>query len=211
VDIAALNRAAAIWSVTGYTVPDFRDRLFLSSAHPAAEGEWLDINLTPGRYLIGVRMYEAREAPVMPQLVIDSERIIAAKAIPADANDFLRLLVQRSRWFYLWLQYYVLVMLRYTGPPWTDWVRREFLPVGNAGTRFEFGLLMPGNPLRTKVDYAVFACCKLYVTVYDARSFPIAWRTMTSAQDECLFRPALPKVWPRQSGRRWNRGACSRW
>ncbi len=179
VDVAGLNRAAAIWSLTAYSVPDFRERLFLSSADSA--GDAPELALKQGRYLIGVRMYELHPAPAMPQLVIDGDLLIPAQAIPADANDFLCTLVRRRpRWYYTWLQYYVHVMLRHSRTPWPIWVRREFLPVGNVGTRFEFGLLAPGKTLAIAADRFGIEDCKLYVTVYDKRSFPIAWRTLRS-------------------------------
>jgi Family of unknown function (DUF6208) len=180
INVGALHRAGAAWSLTGYTVPDFVDRIFVSSGDDPASRDWLDLAVKPGRYLLGVRLYQPSLSAALPELIIDGDRVVPAKSFPPDANAFLPELVRRSRWFYFWLQYYVQVMLQYAQWLPAGWVRREFLPVGNASTRFEFGLLSPQCPLRVEVSEKIVATCKVYVTAYDRRSFPLAWRTLES-------------------------------
>ena len=172
VDVAEAGRAAASWSLVIYTFPGFKTVTTLDRANSGEEMR--TVSLAAGRYWLGMRYYRWSAQPVLPAVLVDGQAVVAALPVPGDLNGFYADLARRRSVFYfLPCHYYVWVLLRYASHLPRKWVEREYVQVGNPGTRFLYGyvykvdLIRVGNGTRTvgysrRVLVTVYSRCKLY-------------------------------------------------
>ncbi len=190
-EVATAFSSARSWSIVIYANPSYRTVASIESfGIPEAE-QWHDLNLSPGRYSINLRYYGLSDASSAPEVKADGVRVVPAKGVPANSNDFYQDLYRRDHWFYGALHYYVFHMLRFGRWLPASFVRRQFLPVGDPGTIFRYGLIRRGERLEVKSDTPLLDNYDLYLTVYNRSSFPLVsqiirdseWRTAPVKSD----------------------------
>jgi hypothetical protein len=190
--VAGARDSAASWSIVVYANPGFETIASVESDAVPAAAEWQEVALEPGRYSLNLRYYEPTAAAAAPAVLADGVPVIQPLPVPADSNDFYATLAERRRhWFYAAIHYYVFHMLRFRRGLPEAFVRREFLPVGDPATVFRFGHLWAGERVAIETAPELLAAYRLYLTLYDRSSFPVAslivdrspWQAPAAAQD----------------------------
>jgi Family of unknown function (DUF6208) len=180
IDVAEARRSARSWSVVVYTFPNFQTITALDSDAESGDEKVRTVPLPPGRYWLGLRYYHCAIEAVLPAVELDGAPSVAAQPVPPDVNAFYAGLARRRGWFYFVLHYYVWVLLRYSRSLPARFVEREYLPVGNPGTRFQFGVVRRGERVRVEVEPHMLATHDVYLTVYSRSSLPVAWGPVTT-------------------------------
>jgi hypothetical protein len=125
--------------------------------------------------VVVLRYYEWSATPRLPEMLIDHTHRILERAVSPDENDYLNGLRKKDGILYVCLHYYVLEMLRLRRYLQASFVRREYLPVGNPETSFDYGDLRPGQCVEISSDGGIPEGQRLYLTIYNRASFPIFW------------------------------------
>ncbi len=203
IDVAAARQSAASWSIVVYTFPGFRTITSIDSLVCPSDVSSQTLTLKPGRYWIGLRYYRWTEAVTLPGMQVDGRPAVEPMPLPADVNAFYQEL-SRSSWWYFALHYHAWLVLR-----WKAWlprrfVERVFLPVGNPGTQFDYGVLEKGERLRIELSDDVPCDADVYLTIYSRASFPVAWERVTQGclESATVEKPRmyLIRVHPRVKG-----------
>lgn len=139
-------------------------------------GGWAEFEVPqPGQYAIGARFYHPDATVTLPAVQADGAAVGEAREVAADVNQFYHTLRTRESTFHRCLAYYIWVLLRSRAFLPTAWVHREFLPVGNPETTFEYGLFRRNETVEWELAPERCAGCDVYVTLYSRGSFPFAW------------------------------------
>ena len=131
------------------------------------------IRLSPGNYYISFRYYEPGERLRFPAIVVDGRQLVPEVEVPGNVNAFYEDFHRRSNRFYICLQYYVYVAIRWQRILPAAWIKRELLPVGNPDTDFLYGIVEPGQALAFRCDPQLWQSHRVYVTAYNLASFPM--------------------------------------
>lgn len=148
---------------------------FSIASHLGPRGE-ITFNLSPGAYRIGARYYGSTEDPSFPEVFADGEVALEAVCLKGETIRYqkqLESIRNRRHWPSAWLHYYVFHMLqwRFLGE---EFLKKEFVPVGNPDTDFEYGFLKAGQELTVKTGEEPYPTC-VFVTIYNRHSFPVKW------------------------------------
>ena len=115
-----------------------------------------------------------------PKLLIDNKPRILERAVSPDENNYLSGLRNKDGILYACLHYYVLEMLRLRQYLPASFVRREYLPVGNPETIFDYGDLRRGQCIEITSGRGIPEGQRLYLTIYNRSSFPVFWSEVRS-------------------------------
>jgi hypothetical protein len=178
-DVKAANASAFLWTAVVYAAARNETVAWIDS-RAETSGDAGEVALPPGAYSLVLRYYDWGPEPRLPSVAIDGQPAIPERSLPGANNDYLRSLGGRLRAYALGLHYYVHNLLRYRRLFSASFVRGEFLPVGNPETEFVYGPLERGEALEIDCPPAMTATHRVYATVYDRASFPVAWRTVDS-------------------------------
>jgi hypothetical protein len=174
------HQAALMWTLIINRAADLRTMAVIDSSHVAQNDAWYEQSLPAGRYLAVLRYYEWSATPRLPEIAIDNKRLIPERSVPSNDNDYLSGLRNKDGIFYASLHYYVLAMLRLRQYLPASFVRREYLPVGNPETAFNYGYLRRGQCLEITSSHGIPDGHRLYLTIYNRSSFPISWSEISS-------------------------------
>lgn len=168
------QRSAEAWSVVLYRYPDFATFRELGSLDPSVEGEWSQLELPSGRYVLGVRYYGLRDDALLPAIRLDgSGEAVAAEPLPEGVNAVYDHLAERTSWYHHALHHYIHPTLRLRRWLPAGLVRREFLPVGDPFTRFRYGWFAAGTQLQVHCAPALLRSHRVYLSVYNRASLPV--------------------------------------
>jgi Family of unknown function (DUF6208) len=173
-------RSARMWTLVIYREPDSRTVASINSNSAARNDVWNEQALPPGRYSAILRYYEWSGDPRLPEIELDGRRRVHERAVPANENDYLNRLTDKNGAFYTCLHYYVVEMLRLRRLLPETFLQREYLPVGNPETAFRYGYLHRGQCIEITSSHDIPAGHRLYLTIYNRSSFPVAWREVGS-------------------------------
>jgi Family of unknown function (DUF6208) len=173
-------RSSRMWTLVIYREPDSRTVASINSSSAARDDVWNEHALPPGRYSAILRYYEWSDDPRLPEIELDGSHRVHARAVPANENDYLKHLTDKNGAFYTCLHYYVIEMLRLHRFLPDTFLRREYLPVGNPETAFRYGYLHRGQCIEITSSQAIPEGHRLYLTIYNRSSFPVAWREVRS-------------------------------
>jgi Family of unknown function (DUF6208) len=173
-EVSTSFASASSWSIVIYANPGYQTVTSIESFNITEGAQWHDLPLKPGKYSINLRYYGLRNAPLTPAVKADGEQVVRQKPVPPKNNDFYSELYKRDSWFYAALHYYVFHMLRFRRWLPQALVRREYLPVGDPGTIFRYGLIRKGEWLRFSSADELIDNYDLYLTTYNRSSFPIS-------------------------------------
>jgi hypothetical protein len=173
-DVAAAAASAGSWSIVIYANPGYETVISIESFNVAGDPQWRDVKLSPGLYSINARYYDLAAGAMSPAVRVDGVETVASSPVRPNTNDFYSDLRERDSRFYAALHYYVFPMLRFRRFLPESFVRREFLPVGDPGTIFRYGLIRSGESLEIESHPDLLANYDVYLTVYNRSSFPVA-------------------------------------
>jgi hypothetical protein len=109
-------------------------------------------------------------------VTIDGQFVSGAH-IPGEASRYrghLESIRDRSGLYYVLLNYYVFFHLKHRSKK-ADWLRSQFLPMGNPDTEWYYGHLAAGEQLDLRFDAVHQRLYNTYVTFYNWSSFPVDW------------------------------------
>lgn len=176
IDIAAVRRSAATWTVVVYAKASGPRTVAAIGPEQDTDAEGrVRLDLPPGAYHLGVRYYGCREHAVWPALWIDDQAAIAARPLGQEALIYQRYLDSlrgRCPLFYQWVHHHLFVALA-QGDVSAPVLDRLVLPVGNPETVFRYGLLPSGLSLRVRQDPALQAQGLVFLTVLNRASLPL--------------------------------------
>ncbi len=186
-DTEIAKNSSQSWIAILYSFPGYKTIATLESGKCQGD-KWESLELSPGKYTIGLRYYGCSEEVRSPIIKVDGKEIVDSQNIPADVNQFYHHLQERNSWFYLGLHYYIYTLLRLRKWFPESFVKREFLPVGATDTQFFYGNLEPGQSLQLEVDSLILSDYNIYFTRYNRASFPVSWFQL---QDEKQISEAI--------------------
>ena len=169
------HQSAQTWTLIINHAEDLCPVAVIDASDVPREEVWYEQALPPGRYLAVLRYYEWTATPRLPEMTLDHQRRIPERAVAPNENDYVSGLRDKGGIFYACLHYYVLEMLRLRRYLPTSFVRREYLPVGNPETVFDYGDLRLGQCLEISSSQGIPAGHRLYLTIYNRSSFPVSW------------------------------------
>jgi Family of unknown function (DUF6208) len=179
-EVATAFASASSWSIVIYANPGYETVASIESFSTPEGEQWHDLQLKPGKYSINLRYFGLSDAPLAPGVKTDDATVVRPKPIPLDSNDFYKTLSQKEHWFYRALHYYVFHMLRFRRWLPAAFVRREYLPVGDPGTIFQYGFITTGNCLQVIANPRLIENYDIYLTLYNRSSFPVTYQTINN-------------------------------
>ena len=77
------------------------------------------------------------------------------------------------------MHYYVYIMLKWKMLFKESFLKKHYLPYGNPGTEFSYGVVKKGKKLRIDFDVPFFDYASVYVMVLNRYGFPVFWESVT--------------------------------
>ena len=133
--------------------------------------------LPPGTYSLSLRFYTDANDMSVPAVTVDGQNSVSGGLIAGEASryrGYLESIRSRSGAYYRLLNYYIFFHLKHRTNR-TNWVRNEFLPMGNPDTEWHYGHLAMGEQLGIRFDAVHQGAYNTYVTFYNWASFPVDW------------------------------------
>lgn len=191
IDLETLRRAAPDWTLVVYRFPRYRTVAAVASGR-CPESSHTEVDLPPGRYALGLRYYRPARGARFPEVRIDpdraGERRVPPRPAPENVAELYRRLARKGegggrghRLLHRALAHHVLVLLRFRDRLPPRLVERILLPVGNPETRFEYGLLEPGETVEVTPPSDTVRGTDPYLTVYGPDSLPRQWCRVPAA------------------------------
>ena len=179
IDAQTANKSARSWIAVVYSFPRYKTVTSLESDKLDADTAWQSIELTPGKYSLGVRYYNRADTIDYPEIKIDGELFVEAHNVPSDINSYYDDLINSKNWFYISLHYYIFTILKLRRYLPESFVRQEYLPMGAPSTHFAYNYLDRGQTLTIETKSAIIEQFDIYFTLYDRSSLPISWCIIT--------------------------------
>ncbi|MES2673575.1 MAG: DUF6208 family protein [Pseudomonadota bacterium] len=184
------------WTIVIYSYPDLQtitrvNTFDMPSPNLNCAGQsdgWTKIDLKSGVYSLGIRYYAPGDNAILPRVLADGRPVLESERLKNDSNDFYFDLKKRRNFVFYFFHYYVYVLLRLRRILPVDFVSKEYLPVGNPDTLFNFGALYAGEKLSIELDFHLLSSCNVYFCFYDLASFPTVWGKVNSGN---FLTPAL--------------------
>jgi hypothetical protein len=186
----SLNTESAFQSSVAFSFVLYPERgpAFSIASHLGSRGQ-VALTLEPGFYRIGARYYGSVEDPIFPEIFADEKVVLESVCLKGETSRYqkqLESIRDRRHWPSAGLHYYVYHMLqwRFLGEAF---LKKEFVPVGNPDTDFEYGVLKAGQELTVERGEEPYPAC-VFVTIYNRHSFPVKWAEVTHSphHETCL-------------------------
>jgi Family of unknown function (DUF6208) len=174
------HQSAQTWTLIINRATDLRPSAVIDASDVPQDDVWFEQSLPSGRYVAVLRYYEWSATPRLPEMLIDNKHLIPERAVSPDENDYLHGLRNKDGIVYVCLHYYVLELLRLRQYLPASFVRREYLPVGNPETIFNYGDLRRGQCIEITSDRGIPEGQRLYLATYNRSSFPVFWTEVSS-------------------------------
>lgn len=184
--VADARRSARNWTIVVY---DSKHRTFACiSENLIPDGrKWEKLEIPPGEYHLALRYYQCDGEIWFPAAVIDGSRTVPSEKGEWEKENYAYLLNRiRSRRPLLFslIHAYVFYLLRWKALFKIDFVKKEYVPVGNPDTQFDYGALYKGERLTRVFDKQFLEKNKVFLTYYNKSSFPVFWCRITTANYE---------------------------
>jgi len=171
VGLNSLNANCQSWTIVIYTQPD--NNTFKSISNQDITTNELTIIIPQGKYSIGMRLYNTIVPISFPLILVDAQEKVAVRHL-----DIIPLLYPKDIFnkkgilYYIIHQYIYLVMSNKVNRN-NEYLRKEYLPVGNPETIFKYGIIPKRQSLNINVAQGILSNSLVYLTVYNLCSFPI--------------------------------------
>jgi hypothetical protein len=174
IDLVGLGDRFDSWSIVLYD-ESWTTREWLGSTTTGARAvSW---TLPPGSYSLSLRFYTDADDMSVPAVMVDGHNVVAGGIVAGEATKYRRHLESvrnRSGLYYRLLHYYIFFHLKHRTKS-ADWIRDQFLPMGNPDTEWHYGHLAVGEQLRIRLDAVHQRAYNTYVAFYNWASFPVDW------------------------------------
>lgn len=183
VNVETVRKSAKQWIISFFK--NGKEFYTLTSRECANDGPWHSISLKPGTYEIFIRYFDWDINGECPAVDIDHQLQIASCPIEpeiASYENFMINLKHHRNFFYWFLHCYVYTSLKWHKRLPAKFVRKAYLPLGNPGTIFYYGLLDKGGILQINYPESLSGKANIYLVVLDTYGFPIFWRTLSKNQ-----------------------------
>jgi hypothetical protein len=120
----------------------------------------------------------------VPGVTVDGNVSVSGGLIAGEASryrDYLESIQNRSGLYYRLLHYYIFFYLKHRAKN-AEWLRSQFLPVGNPDTEWHYGHLAAGEQLGVRFDLIHDRVYNTYVTFYNWASFPVTWHKIQALE-----------------------------
>jgi len=179
IDISSCVASAQSWSIGIYSFPEAKPVKYIASHEPKFQEKWQKLELEPGKYTLTLRYYNWYDQVNLPAINVDSNPIINAESVnSSDINsyfNYLPKLTARDNIFYRCLNYYIFTILVYQKWLPKEWVRKQYLPVGDPNNEFVYGVIYKGYSLTLKLNPLLLTNYDVYLTTYNRSSLPITF------------------------------------
>ncbi|WP_414588372.1 DUF6208 family protein [Scytonema sp. PCC 10023] len=176
IEVKSCLDSAQSWTIGIYTFPQAKAIKHISSYDSNLQEQWHQLKLNPGKYTLGIRYYHWSDKVDLPALDVDSHIIINTQSINSqDVNNYFNRLIERDNIFYQCLNNYVFTLL--VCQKWLpkEWVRKEYLPVGDTNNEFLYGVIYKACSLNLQTNSSLMNNYDIYLTIYNRSSFPVIW------------------------------------
>jgi Family of unknown function (DUF6208) len=182
------NGSASNWGLVMQSMENGSEQRLSSNVNDKNES-WESMQLEPGHYTAALRYYGQTEDIYLPAININGQEAIAPMPVDSNNNKFYEELRDRRNWFYVLLNYYVYTMLRFSRWLPDAFVVNQYLPAGDPGMEFKYGVIEKNSELHVSLETDLLSNYEVYLTFYDRASFPVQWcqlreATMTTAPAE---------------------------
>jgi hypothetical protein len=174
------RKSAASWTAVIYRFPDFLTVTQFSSLTADPLSDWSGLDLSAGRYILGIRYYGLCDEPLMPEVQVDDVLVTEPLLAPANVNEVYADLESRTNLYYRALHYYIYPLLRLRSFFPAAFVRSEFLPVGDPDTIFRFDLVASRHYLNVRVSLELLDAHRVFLTAYNRASLPVLSEEITT-------------------------------
>ena len=180
IQVETARKSAKQWIISLYE--HGREVNTLTSMKCTNHNPWHSVTLAPGKYAIFLRYYDWDKNGECPAVKIDNEIQVPSCPIEPEIDSyekFMSNLKHRRNGFYWFLHSHVYSSLQWHKYLPTKFVRKAYLPFGNPGTIFYYGLLERGEILQIDYPPSFFGKASVYLVILDTCSFPIFWLTLS--------------------------------
>ncbi|EGJ28341.1 MULTISPECIES: DUF6208 family protein [Moorena] len=177
IDISSCVASAQSWSIGIYSFPEGKPVKYIASHEPKFHKQWQEIKLEPGKYNLALRYYNWYDQVSLPAVIMDNNQIINTESVNSSQINnyfnYLPKLIGQDNIFYRFLNYYIFTIL--VCQKWLpkEWVRKEFLPVGDPNNEFVYGVIYKGYYLALTLNPLLLTNYDVYLTTYNRSSLPI--------------------------------------
>ena len=181
-NLSDVTKNCQSWTVVVYEQPSNRTVAFFSSFEIQSDEHTL--NLPSGKYAIGMRCYEGEYPLSLPVVMIDKSQKQIRRIISSKPEYYPSRIFGKKSKFFETLQLYSHLALSGRVKKNEEFVKNEYLPVGNPETEFTFGTIMHNETKCLDFSDIDFDKYLLYVTRYNSSSFPIESKRLTGKKIE---------------------------
>jgi len=176
IEVKSCVASAQSWSIGIYTFPEAKAIQHIASHHFNLEEEWTQLKLKPGKYTLGLRYYHWSEPIDLPAIKIDENNATKTLSINIhDVNNYLENLTKRDNIFYRCLNYYIFTLLMCQKWLPQEWIRKEYLPVGDTNNEFFYGVVYKTYSFILELKPVLLNNYDIYLTIYNRSSLPVIW------------------------------------
>ncbi len=176
IEVKSCVASAQSWSIGIYTFPEAASIQHITFHHLNLEEEWTQLKLNPGKYTLGLRYYHWSEHINLPAIKIDENNATKTQLINIDdVNNYLENLTKRDHIFYRCLNYYIFTLLMCQKWLPQEWVRKEYLPVGDTNNEFFYGVVYKNYSFCVEIKPVLLNNYDIYLTIYNRSSLPVIW------------------------------------
>lgn len=178
IDVSAANSSAREWTCIIYD-EHYKVINFYNSWQNV---EYIELKLSPGKYRINMRYYHCETECVLPSVIVDEKELVPETDLSQEAENYQEYLSRIKNYkspYYKLLQYYIFNVMKWRCVLPESLVRDAFLPVGNPGTQFFYGVAKQNQIIQLTLNESFFALACIYITYYNRCSFPVFWQEIT--------------------------------
>lgn len=140
------------------------------------------ITMPKGHYKLGARYYDVAENTQLPDIIVDENSKINGIEIASNTNEFYSELINVDCALFRALGFHIHTMLYLRKFLGENFVRKNFLPVGNPESEFIFGHMFPNQKLIIELDARILNEFFVYCCIYNRSSLPMAWFKVTTSR-----------------------------
>lgn len=187
--------SAEYWIISIYR--DWSEVKTISSDMPDGHPKWIRTELERGNYTFFIRYFNPHKNGKCPEINIDGVSMIEALPIENEEkayHQFLSGIKNKKGAFYHFVHYYVCSLLYWREHVSASFVKKHFLPYGNPGTEFKYGLIGKNTPLVIHFDRNILSCSLVYIVFFNRCGFPVNWGDITEEHyisepiaEECTY------------------------
>ncbi|MGD1805495.1 DUF6208 family protein [Dapis sp. BLCC M126] len=176
IEISSCVASAQSWSIGIYKFPEAKAVKYIASNSSNLQEQWHELKLESGKYTLGLRYYNWYDKVSLPAINVDGNPMINTESVDSgNVNNYFQNLRERDNTFYRFLNYYIFTILICQKWLPKEWVRAEYLPVGDPNNEFLYGVVYKDYSLSLELNSLLLANYDVYLTIYNRSSLPISF------------------------------------